>query len=196
MKILKKLYDKVLSWSHKKHASGVLAGLSFAESSFFPIPPDVLLIPLCLGNPSKSLKWYAPLTTISSVLGGVAGYFIGFAIAIPFQNLLSSLHLVDAQHWDAVKVFFDQYGLWAVGIAGFTPVPYKIFTISSGMFGFDLVLFIFISVVSRGLRFFLLGMLIYFFGEKIKAWIDRYFNWLSLAFVVLIILFILLVKIL
>lgn len=186
----------MLSWSHKKHASWALGGLSFAESSFFPIPPDVLLIPLCLGHHQKGLRWYAPLTTVMSVLGGMAGYLIGMLVAIPFQELLLSLSLVKPEHWQAVEAFFAEYGVWAVGIAGFTPVPYKVFTVSSGMFHFDFFLFVLMSLISRGLRFFLLATLIYFFGEKIKSFIDRYFNWISIGFVILIVLAVVVIKIL
>ncbi len=196
MKIFRKLYNKVLSFSESKHASWSLGALSFAESSFFPIPPDVMLIPLSLGNPKKGLKWFAPLTTIMSVLGGIAGYCLGIILASSIKDFLIDLHIISLSDWEKVIRMYTEYGVIAVGVAGFTPIPFKIFTIASGVFGLPIIPFIIISIISRGARFYLLSTLIYFFGEKIKIFIDKYFNYISLGVVALIVGLILLVTLL
>jgi membrane protein YqaA with SNARE-associated domain len=187
MKWMKKLYDKVVGFSKSKHAGWSLGVLSFAESSFFPIPPDVLLIPLSLGDRKKGLYFFAPLTTITSVLGGMAGYALGMLIAMPVKDLLLQLHIVSAEQWVNVFAYYQNYGVWAVAIAGFTPIPFKVFTIASGIFGLSFVPFVLMSFLSRGARFFLISTLIYFYGEKISLFIEKYFNWLSLGFVVLLV---------
>jgi membrane protein YqaA with SNARE-associated domain len=193
LKFIRNMYDWVLSWAEKPSARYVLFLLAFAESSFFPIPPDVLLIPLVLGYRKKWFK-LALTVTIGSALGGVFGYFIGHV-----------LWYSGAEYSGLAKFFFDKipgfsqamfesmqdkyhaYGWWIVFTAGFTPIPYKIFTISSGAFNFSIPGFLVASVVSRGARFFLVAFLIYWFGEPIKSFIDKYFNLLALAFTVLLI---------
>ncbi|HCL55925.1 MAG TPA: cytochrome B [Spirochaetia bacterium] len=194
MKILKKLYDKVLGFSTSKHANWSLAALSFAESSFFPIPPDVLLIPLSLGNPKKGLYFFAPLCSVFSVLGGMAGYLIGFLIAEPIKDFLTSIHITSPQNWLDVEHYYQVYGVLAVGVAGFTPIPYKVFTIASGMFGLAFLPFVLISLVSRSARFFLESFLIYKFGERVKIFIDKYFNIISLGIVIFLIAIVVLIR--
>jgi membrane protein YqaA with SNARE-associated domain len=180
---IRTLYDWVLSWADRKSGPWALAAFAFAESSFFLIPPDVLLIPLCLAAPGRAL-WFAALSTIFSVLGGMFGYFIG---AVAFDSLgrpvLELYGLMDG--FERLRELYQTYDVWAVGIAGFTPIPYKVFTISAGFFGLNFPVFVFASALGRGGRFFLVAILLRLFGEPIKEFIDRYFNWLTLVVAVL-----------
>jgi membrane protein YqaA with SNARE-associated domain/acylphosphatase len=155
--------------------------LAFAESSFFPIPPDVLLIALCIGEPEKSL-WFALVCSVGSVLGGAAGYGIGLWGGRPLL-----LRLFSRQRVEVVSAYFDRYNAWAVGIAGLTPIPYKIFTVSGGAFAIDFRIFMVASIVSRSLRFFAIAALMWWFGEPIREFIDEYLGWLTIAFVVLLV---------
>ena len=186
MKYLKRLYDWVLSMAESKFGLWALFFISFIESSFFPIPPDLLLIPLVLAKPKKGL-WYAFICTTASVLGGIFGYIIGYyfmdMFGYPIIKFYNAMGL-----FSQVKAMFNEYGLWAVGIAGVTPIPYKIFTIASGVFSYSIVNFIIISFISRGIRFFSLAFLISIFGERIKIFIEKYFNLLTIAFMILLIL--------
>ncbi|UCH98735.1 MAG: DedA family protein [Candidatus Aminicenantes bacterium] len=199
---MRRLYDWVLSWAEKPSAQYALFVLAFAESSFFPIPPDVLLIPLVLGYRKKWFK-LAAITTAGSALGGIFGYFIGHllwwkggypnysAIANFFFNSIPGF---TETLFESMKVKYDLYGFWIVFTAGFTPIPYKVFTISSGAFDLNFVTFTLASVISRGTRFFLVSSLIYWFGEPIKTFIDKYFNWLALLFAFLLIAGFLIIK--
>ena len=198
---VRKLYDWVLGWAEKPSAAYALFLLAFAESSFFPVPPDVLLIPLVLGFRKKWFK-LAAITTAGSALGGFFGYFIGHYLwwAAPgepsalaeffFRNIPG---FSEAVFWKMQNQYFE-YGFMIVFTAGFTIIPYKIFTISSGAFDLNLITFILASVISRGARFFLVAFLFYRFGESIKSYIDKYFNWLALIFTVLLITGFLIVK--
>ena len=186
--IVRRLYDWVLHWADTKYGTPALATLSFAESSFFPVPPDVLLIALDMGKPKKSF-YYALICSIASVLGGILGYYIGHGL----WELLSAFFFTyipgfTPEIFEKVQGMYNEYGFAAVLIAGFTPIPYKVFTIASGVFGMTFPLFVLASVISRSARFFIVSAMIYFFGEPIKKFIDKYFNLLSAAFVVLIIL--------
>ncbi len=154
--------------------------LAFAESSFFPIPPDVLLIALCIGEPEKSL-WFALVCSVGSVLGGAAGYGIGLWGGRPLL-----LRLFSRERVEVVSAYFDRYNAWAVGIAGLTPIPYKVFTISGGAFAIDFRIFVLASIVSRTLRFFAIAALMWWFGEPIRGFIEEYLGWLTIAFVVLL----------
>lgn len=171
----------VEAWAHHPYGSWALFGIAFAESSFFPIPPDVLLIPLCLGDPSRAL-WFATICSAGSVLGGIAGYGIGYYGGRPLVYKLFPDEKVKA-----VERYYDKYNAWATFIAGLTPLPYKIFTISGGACAINFKVFVFASVLSRSLRFFAVATLIYFFGEPIQAFIEEYLDVLSIAFVVLLI---------
>ena len=139
--------------------------LSFLESSVFPIPPDFLLIPMCLTKPQNAL-FLAAICTIGSAIGGIAGYFIGKFGGRPVLNFLFKKHLDKVE---MVEVLYNKYGVWAVGAAAFTPIPYKIFTIASGVFRMNFLGFFIISVIGRGMRFFIVAALLMLFGEKIKA---------------------------
>ncbi len=183
--MLRKLYDWVLRWAETPYGSWALFLLAFAESSFFPVPPDVLLIALAISIPAKAFR-YALICSVGSVLGGAAGYVIGYQ----FMDLVG-FRIVDfygfAEQYQTVGDLYNRYNAWAVGVAGFTPVPYKVFTISAGAFKIHFIIFLLASAVSRFARFFLVGWLIYKFGPSIKEFIDRYFNILAFVFVVLLI---------
>ncbi len=191
---IRKLYDWVLGWAEKPSAQLALFLLAFAESSFFPIPPDFLLIPLVLGFRKK---WFrlALIVTAGSALGGAFGYFIGHFLWWAGPNVPSSIAEFFFNNIPGFsrKVFFDmqavynEWGFWIVFTAGFTPIPYKIFTISSGAFDLNFLTFMLASIVSRSARFFLVSFLIYWFGEPIRTFIDKYFNWLALLATILLI---------
>lgn len=184
MPLFSRLYDKVIRWSRHRHASYYLCGLSFAESSFFPIPPDVMLAPMALANPKKAW-WYAALTTIFSVLGGIAGYLLGmFAFEMVAPVLVKAGYCggyIRVQEWFAV------WGFVAILAAGFTPIPYKIFTIASGAIPVAFPLFVIGSVIGRGLRFFMVAGLMYWGGkkmeDKLRLYIDR-LGWAVIALLV------------
>lgn len=182
---LRRMYDWVLSWSHHPHAQIALFLLAFAESSVFPIPPDVLLIALALGVPTRAFR-FALITTVGSVLGGLAGYGIGYGLMASVGQWVLDLYNFHEQ-FARIRGLYLDYDVWAVGIAGFTPIPYKVFTIAAGAFEMDPWRFTFASLVSRGARFFLVAGLIFWFGAPIKTFIDRYFNVLTVVFTVLLI---------
>lgn len=178
--LLYALLHWVEGWAHSPYGGSALFFIAFAESSFFPIPPDVLLIPLCLGDPSRAL-WFAAICSAGSVLGGIAGYGIGYYGGRPLVYKL----FPDAKV-RAVERYYDRYNAWATFIAGLTPLPYKIFTLSGGACAINFKVFVLASVLSRSLRFFAVAGLIYFFGEPIQAFIEEYLDVLSIAFVVLL----------
>jgi membrane protein YqaA with SNARE-associated domain len=168
------LYGRVMQWSRHKYAVYWLALVSFTESSCFLIPPDVMLAPMTLAKPEKAW-FYASLTTVSSVLGGLLGYVIGMTAFQMIEPWLVSLGYIDAYH--LAEQWFAQWGLWAIFLAGFTPIPYKIFTIASGVAGMALIPFIIGSFIGRGMRFFLVSGLMRWGGARLEAtlriWIDR-----------------------
>ena len=187
------LYDWVLSWAHSPFGERALFVLALAESSFFPVPPDVLLIALVLGKRETWLR-LAILCSIASVIGGLAGYAIGHflwysgdsfsSIAMFFYNNIPGFTI---ESFNTVSKLYDVYSFWIVFTAGFTPIPYKIITITAGVANINVSIFIVASVISRSLRFFLVAWLIFKFGESINAFINKWFNVLSIAFVVLLI---------
>jgi membrane protein YqaA with SNARE-associated domain len=172
--LFSKLYDQVMQWSRHKYAVYWLALVSFTESSCFLIPPDVMLAPMTLAKPEKAW-FYAGLTTASSVLGGLLGYVIGMTAFQFIEPWLISLGYMDSYH--LAEQWFAQWGFWAIFLAGFTPIPYKIFTIASGVAGMALVPFIIGSLIGRGMRFFLVAGLMRWGGVRLEAvlrtWIDR-----------------------
>ncbi len=201
MKYIRSLYDWVLSWASKKTGQYALAFISFTESIFFPIPPDVLLIPLCIGNSKKIFK-FASICTVGSILGASFGYFIGFSIwwdelgnfsfiALKFFEYIPSFN---EEAFEAIKLLYDEYNFLIIFTAGFTPIPFKIFTISSGAFNLNFFMFILASSISRSARFFLLAILLKTFGETVTSFIDKYFNILSLLFTIILICGFLLIK--
>lgn len=184
--MLKRLYEWVLSWAETPYGAPALFVLAFAESSFFPIPPDVLLIALALAAPTRAFR-FALICTLGSVVGGIAGYYIGMLlfdqVAAP---ILDFYHAMDK--FEIVKQKYQENTVLALGAAGFTPIPYKVFTIAAGACDIQLTTFTWVSFLSRGARFFMVAGLIWKFGPPIKGFIDRYFNLLTIVFLVLIVL--------
>lgn len=182
MKLLLPLYEKVLIWARHRHASRYLAVLSFAESSFFPIPPDVMLAPMVLAQRQRAWR-LALITTAASVVGGLLGYVIGyFAIDIIMPYVEQLGYQASYNH---ARDLFDQWGWWIIFLAGFSPVPYKLFTISAGAAGMMILPFLLASLVGRGMRFFLVAGLIYFGGEKIEGLLRRYIDIMGWVLVVI-----------
>lgn len=187
MDIFGPLYARVIRWSRHRHAPRYLALLSFTESSFFPIPPDVMLAPMVLAQRERA--WYlAGITTLASVLGGLLGYLIGWVL---FEQLGQPIiELYDAERqFQTVKDWFDEYGVWVVFVAGFSPIPYKLFTVTSGLLAMAILPFILASAVGRGARFFLVAGLIHWGGEPFAAFIEKRINiigWSAVAAVVLL----------
>ncbi len=192
MNIIRRLYDWVLSWSNSKYGALALFVLAFMESSFFPVPPDVLLIALCLGATAKSFR-YAAICTAGSIVGACLGYTIGSVLwynGVGDYSHVAQFFLTNIfseEGFVSVGELYKQYDFWIIFTAGFTPLPYKIFTITAGVFHLDFVMFILASIVSRGARFFLVAGLIWYFGAPIKSFIDKYFNLLAIAFTALLI---------
>jgi len=182
MQIFKPIYDRMLEWAKHPHAARILGGLSFAESSFFPVPPDVMLAPMCLADRKNAWR-FAFITTAASLAGGIAGYFIGFYLFTSIEGWLQTSH-----YWDAYlkgREWFASYGVWAVFIAGFSPVPYKIFTITAGVAALNLPGFILASLIGRGARFYLVAGLIVAGGEKMEALLPRYIERIGWGVVVI-----------
>lgn len=183
--MLRGLYDWVLHWAATPYGTWALFLLALSESSFFPIPPDVLLIALAVAIPEKSFK-YALICSVGSVLGGCLGYLIGWQFMTSIGERIISFYGLN-QKVAYIAELYSAYDAWAIGIAGFTPIPYKVFTISAGAFKINFWVFLLASIVSRSARFFLVGGLIYIFGSQIKSFIDRYFDLLAIAFTVLLV---------
>tara|TARA_R110002049_G_scaffold295400_2_gene482770 strand:+ start:681 stop:1256 length:576 start_codon:yes stop_codon:yes gene_type:complete len=174
MGLFSNLYARVMQWSRHKYAVYWLGLVSFTESSCFLVPPDVMLAPMTLAKPEKAW-FYASLTTVTSVLGGLLGYVIGMTAFQAIEPWLVSLGYIDAYH--LAEQWFAQWGFWAIFLAGFTPIPYKIFTIASGVAGMALLPFIIGSTIGRGMRFFLVAGLMRWGGASLEAtlatWVDR-----------------------
>ena len=191
---LRKLYDWVLKWADTKYGIPALFFLAFAESSFFPIPPDVLLIALAMGNKSKAFR-FALVCSIGSIIGGIAGYSIGHFSWWASEGIFSSLALFFFDHvpgfsvdiFQKIQSQYELNNILIVFTAGFTPIPYKIITITAGAFNINFPMFLLASSVSRTARFFLVSFLIWKFGEPITDFIDRYFNLLTIIFTILLV---------
>ena len=180
--LLRRLYDWTLSWAERRGGIRALFFIALLESSVFPIPPDVLLVALCVGSVAKSYK-FALICTAGSVLGGMIGYAIGYwgyeAIGKPIIAFYNGKEAMQN-----VQSFYNEYGFWGNLLAAVTPIPYKVFTIASGAFQFSLGRFLLASIIGRSLRFFALATALYFFGDTIRSFIDKYFNlcaWLFMA---------------
>ncbi len=186
--MVRRLYDWVLHWAHTPYGMPALLVLTFAESSFFPIPPDPLLVALCIAAPRRSF-FFAAAATAGSVMGGVAGYWIGaggWHIAQDF--FFTYVPGVSPEAFGRVQALYDRWDFWAIFMAGLTPIPYKVFTLSAGVFRISFPIFVIASVLSRGLRFFVVAALIHRYGAPISDFIDRHFNRLTIAFGALIVL--------
>jgi membrane protein YqaA with SNARE-associated domain len=182
MKLFSSLYQRAMTWSRHPHAPWYLGGLSFAESSFFPIPPDVMLAPMCLANPQRAWR-LALLTTLASVAGGLFGYSIGF---FAIDALLPWLQ--ESRYWPAYQTaveWFGRWGFWAVFVAGFSPIPYKVFTIAAGALSMALLPFTLASLIGRGARFFLVAGLMAWGGARMEEMLHRYVERLGWAVVAL-----------
>jgi membrane protein YqaA with SNARE-associated domain len=192
MRLFGPLYERVIGWARHPHAERYLGALSFAESSFFPIPPDVMLAPMCLANRRHAWR-FAAITTVTSLLGGIAlggiaGYAIGYFL---FGTVEPWLH--DMGYWPAYlkgKEWFDQWGIWAVFVAGFSPIPYKIFTITAGVAVLNFPGFVIASLIGRGARFFLVAGFVVAGGERMEELIPKYVERLGWAVVLVAVMLI------
>lgn len=178
--VIRRLYDWVLHWAETPYGVWALFLLAFAESSFFPIPPDVLLIALALSIPAKAFR-YALICTFGSVLGGLFGYAIGFGVWEVSRGLFIP-HIFSQATFDNVVAKYERYDFWIVFIAAFTPIPYKVITITAGVCKINLGMFIIASAVGRAARFFLVAWMIHHFGPPIRRFIDEYFNLVTVVF--------------
>ena len=189
MHIFLQLYDYVLKLASHAKAKYYLFILSFAESSFFPIPPDVMLLPMCLSNPKRAWS-FAFITTVGSVLGGVIGYFIGIYAFGFIEPYLYDWGYIAA--YERAVVWFEEWGFWAVFIAGFSPIPYKVFTIAGGALTMPLIPFIFASIIGRGARFYLVALFVILFGKKSDELIRNHmgkFVWGTVLFIITLLFF-------
>ena len=169
--MLRRLYNWTMEFAGHRHATRALATVSFTESSFFPIPPDVLLIPMVLANREKAW-YYAAICTISSVIGGIVGYLIGWLLYDSVGLWLMNLYGYGTQV-EAFRQAYAEWGTWIILIKGMTPIPYKIVTITSGFAGYDLFWFIVLSIITRAARFFLVAALLYQYGEPVRGFIEK-----------------------
>ena len=194
MNYLRKLYDWTLIKSQHPKAPWFLSFISFIESSFFPIPPDIILIPMIIAKRSSAFL-YALICTLSSVLGGVFGYLIGFYLYNNIGSVIINYYHLSSQ-FSLFEQYYLKYGIWIVLGAGFTPFPFKFITIASGVFGLNFFLFLIVSILARGLRFYLIAILLIVFGKTIENIINKYFNFLATIFFILLIGSIIILKVL
>lgn len=182
---IRQIYDRCLLWVQSPTGVWALFFIAVAESSFFPIPPDIFLMVLCIAVPRKAFR-YAAICSVGSVLGGMLGYGLGMGFMDTIGvKILEWYGLHDK--YEVVKSLYQQYDALAVGAAGFTPLPYKLFTITAGAFKINFLTFVLISILSRSARFFLVAGFIYKFGAPVRHFIERYFNLLTIAFFVLLV---------
>lgn len=186
MKLFSPLYARAMRWARHRHAPWYLSTMSFAESSFFPVPPDVMLAPMCLATPGRAW-FFALLTTLASVAGGLLGYFIGYFALDAIMPWLET-----SRYWPAYQTavqWFEDYGFWAIFIAGFSPIPYKVFTIAGGAMAMGLLPFTLASLIGRGLRFFLVAGLMAWGGSRMEAALHKYVDrlgWATVAIVIIV----------
>ncbi len=189
MKIFSSLYQRAMQWARLPNAPWYLGILSFTESSFFPIPPDVMLAPMSLANPARAWR-FALITTVTSVLGGLFGYFIGATLFEVIEPTLKTSsywpHYLTAVQW------FEKWGFWAIFVAGFSPIPYKVFTIAAGTLSMALLPFTLASIIGRGARFYMVAGLMKWGGQRMEAVLHKYVDrigWATVALVALAVLF-------
>ncbi len=176
---LRSLYDWVLRWAETPYGTWALFLVAFFESSVFPVPPDLLLMALSLSIPARSF-YYALICSSGSVLGGIGGYLIGLFLFETLGVAILNLYGI-TDKYAYVQELYRTYDVWVVGLAGFTPIPYKVFTIAAGVFQIDFTAFVAASIVSRSARFFLLALLMYLYGGPIRRFLERYFNLITIA---------------
>ncbi|MDH5189471.1 MAG: DedA family protein [Rhodospirillaceae bacterium] len=174
--MLRRLYDWTMSFSANRHAMWALFFIAFVESSFFPIPPDILLLPMVLAARGNAWK-IAAVCTIGSVLGGIAGYGIGFFLYESVGRPVLDFYGYGAK-FEAFQALYNEWGAWIVAAGGLTPLPFKVITIASGVTGLDMVTFTIASVLSRGLRYYLIAALLWYFGAPIRTFIEKYLAWI------------------
>lgn len=184
--LLRRLYDTCMAWLATPYGVPVLFFVALLESSVFPIPPDVFLIALAISSPHRSF-YYAAICTAGSICGGILGYGLGFWFMESVGNFVMEVYHL-GEKYDAVAALYTKYDALAIGAAGFTPLPYKLFTITAGAFHINFITFVLVSLCARGARFFLVSALIWKFGAPVRGFIERYFNILSLLFFVLLLL--------
>lgn len=185
--LIRRTYDWVLHWADTPYAVPALFILSFSESSFFPVPPDVLLIALAVSKPSKSF-YYATVCSAASIAGGIFGYGIGLTLWESVSGFFFSyIPGFTHENFEIIQAKYELYNFWLVFTAGFTPIPYKLITITAGVFRINFLMFLIASAISRSLRFFLVSAIIYKFGAPIKSWIEKYFNLAATLFTALLI---------
>mgnify|MGYP001173208557 CR=1 FL=1 len=185
MNIIRKLYNWTLNKAGHKKASWFLIIISFTESSFFPIPPDILLIPMVLAKKLKAW-YYAFICTLASVIGGVFGYAIGYFFYSSIGYIIIDSYNL-SESFTIFQNYYNQYGFWIVLGAGFTPFPFKFITIASGVFNLNIIFFILMATLGRGLRFYFIAALLFIYGDIVKNLIDKYFNILASLFFILLI---------
>jgi membrane protein YqaA with SNARE-associated domain len=178
-KWIRKLYDQTLELSKHPKSGRWLAIVSFAESSFFPIPPDVMLLPMCMANRDKAVR-LALICTIASVLGGLFGYAIGYFAFDTIGRAIIEFYGA-GEKYEQLQNWYDEQGALVVFLAGFTPIPYKVITVSAGVFQFNLLSFMILSFASRGARFLMVALAIKFFGEPAMKIIDKHFDLLTIV---------------
>jgi membrane protein YqaA with SNARE-associated domain len=183
VKLFSSLYERVMRWAAHRHAQWYLAGLSFAESSFFPVPPDVMLAPMALANTSKAWR-FALITTFASVIGGAAGYLLGVFAFELIQPLLEKAGYMDK--YQLAVSWFEQWGVWVVFVAGFSPIPYKLFTIAAGVVSMSFPPFMLASFVGRGARFFIVAGLMVWGGSRMESMLRQNVDRLGWAVVVVV----------
>jgi membrane protein YqaA with SNARE-associated domain len=183
--MLRRLYDWTMSLAGSRHATTALAGISFAESSFFPIPPDVILVPMTLADRTKA-RFYALVCTIASVLGGIFGYAIGALLYDTVGHWLISAYGY-GDRMEEFRLAYAAWGAWIILIKGLTPIPYKLVAIASGFAGYDLIPFIILSIITRGIRFFVVAELLRHYGEPIRGFIERRLTLVTTGLVLVVI---------
>ena len=187
MAIFGRLYESVMRWSRHRHAEWYLGAMSFAESSFFPIPVDVMLAPMCLARPQQSWR-FAVNATVFSVLGGMAGYGIGYLAFEAIEPWLLESRYLGA--YETARLWFDDYGVWAIFVAGFSPIPYKVFTIAAGVAALTIPGFFVASLIGRGARFFLVAAFVKYSGERLESTLEKHverIGWAVVAVAVIVI---------
>ena len=191
--MLRRLYDWCVDAAGKPHAAWILGCVSFAESSFFPAPPDVMLIPMALARPDRAF-FFATLCTVTSVAGGLLGYFIGSELYATVGYWLMALYGY-GDKMEAFRAAYAEYGAWIILLKGLTPIPYKLVTITSGFAGFNIGLFIVMSIISRGMRFYLLAFLLHRYGQRARSIIEERLGlWTVLALAIVVVGFVIVVR--